>query len=149
MASERALGERFVRNGLGFTNAYVIAGVKAQDVLSGKLKLFMPMADAGAGKKAAKNAATKGKAVAPIEACSSDDDEVQVLNVKSAGTKKNGSGLTTEEEITAACFAELKERRAQSAAEEDMEEYEVIDDHSLQVSSNFLSFFLSCLWKQF
>lgn len=49
LASEAALGERFERNSLGFTNAYVMVGQRSKDVLAGKLKLTMAFSSEGGG----------------------------------------------------------------------------------------------------
>lgn len=58
LASELALGERFERNALGFTNAYVTVGPRARAVLEGKLKLEMGVAAITSKKTSAKSTST-------------------------------------------------------------------------------------------
>lgn len=60
LAAEQVLGERYERNGLGFTNAYVTLGPRAQQVIAGKLDLSMGFTKGGNGKSAASKSATAG-----------------------------------------------------------------------------------------
>jgi superfamily II DNA helicase RecQ len=71
LASESALGERFERNALGFTNAYVTVGPKARNVLNGSQKLEMGIS-AGGAKKAV---APAGASVKGADVSFEDDDE--------------------------------------------------------------------------
>lgn len=82
--------------------------------------------------KTAANAKGKGKAV-PIEAISSDDepDEVQFVHRSNGNNSRPMGG----DDVNAACLAELRECRAQTAAQHDCEEQEVIPDDSLEVSN--------------
>ncbi|GAA5845290.1 hypothetical protein JCM9279_004831 [Rhodotorula babjevae] len=74
LAAEQILGERYERNGLGFTNAYVTLGPRAQQLLTGKLPLQMGFTKGGKGAKAAgavttaSAAAAKGKGKASTTA---------------------------------------------------------------------------------
>ncbi|GAA6057172.1 hypothetical protein JCM3770_004001 [Rhodotorula araucariae] len=63
LAAEQILGERYERNGLGFTNAYVTLGPRAQQLLAGRLQLQMGFTKGGKGAKAvsAPAANKKGK----------------------------------------------------------------------------------------
>ncbi|PRQ70600.1 P-loop containing nucleoside triphosphate hydrolase protein [Rhodotorula toruloides] len=61
LAAEQVLGERYERNGLGFTNAYVTLGPRAQQLLSGKLTLQMGFTKGG---KSGGGGGKKGKAPA-------------------------------------------------------------------------------------
>ena len=114
LASQGALGERFQRNGLGFTNAYVISGPKARDVLSGKLKLSMAFSESGGAKKTA--AKSKGRAPVAFEA---DDDyeeereepvwDPSAPRVRPA--KVSDSDQMSDGEMVSACLFELRECR--------------------------------------
>ncbi|GAA5871760.1 hypothetical protein JCM8547_008135 [Rhodosporidiobolus lusitaniae] len=62
LAAEQILGERYERNGLGFTNAYVTLGPRAQLLLNGKVSLKMGFAKGGGkGGKGGKGAGGKEK----------------------------------------------------------------------------------------
>lgn len=114
LASQGALGERFQRNGLGFTNAYVISGPKARDVLSGKLKLSMAFSESGGAKKTAAKA--KGKAPVAFEIDDEYEEErEQPIWDPSAPrgrpAKVLQSDQMSDEEMVAACLYELRECR--------------------------------------
>ncbi|KAL7337792.1 FACT complex subunit-domain-containing protein [Rhodotorula toruloides] len=47
LGAEQVLGERYERNGLGFTNAYLTLGPRAQQLLSGKLTVQMGFTKGG------------------------------------------------------------------------------------------------------
>ena len=49
--SEQILGERYERNGLGFTNAYIVLGPRARRFLGGQIKLTMGFVGKEKGKK--------------------------------------------------------------------------------------------------
>jgi hypothetical protein len=74
LTSELALGERFERNALGFTNAYVTVGPRFRNVLNGSQKLEMGVSLGGGkksvvGKAAVASASTsraKGKGKAAV-----------------------------------------------------------------------------------
>ncbi|GAA6009745.1 hypothetical protein JCM11491_001084 [Sporobolomyces phaffii] len=59
--SEQILGERYERNGLGFTNAYIVLGPRARQFLNGRIPLQMGFVgkEKGSKKGAAKGKSTK------------------------------------------------------------------------------------------
>ncbi|GAA5830045.1 hypothetical protein JCM11251_006855 [Rhodosporidiobolus azoricus] len=54
LAAEQVLGERYERNGLGFTNAYVTLGSRAAALLAGKIQLQMGFSTGKGGSKKGK-----------------------------------------------------------------------------------------------
>ncbi|GAA5911449.1 hypothetical protein JCM6882_005005 [Rhodosporidiobolus microsporus] len=54
LAAEQVLGERYERNGLGFTNAYVTLGPRAAALMSGKISLEMGFSSGKGGSKKGK-----------------------------------------------------------------------------------------------
>lgn len=83
LAAEQILGERYERNGLGFTNAYVTLGPRAQQLLAGKLQLQLGFTKGGKGARAAgavagsSAAAAKGKGKATGTGPGSKGDKEQ------------------------------------------------------------------------
>ncbi|KDE05013.1 hypothetical protein, variant [Microbotryum lychnidis-dioicae p1A1 Lamole] len=162
LASESALGERFERNALGFTNAYVTVGPKARDLLSGSRKLEMGMSSTS-HKRATTTTTTStaAKAQKPIVAKYSNDfvddlededsgddyanyapgagrdanmyDEIQNL------TSPVASAWAPKHIVGAtyasdidAVLAQLINLRAETALAEDCEESQIISDDALQ-----------------
>ncbi|SCZ90878.1 BZ3500_MvSof-1268-A1-R1_Chr1-3g02341 [Microbotryum saponariae] len=162
LASESALGERFERNALGFTNAYVTVGPKARELLSGSRKLEMGMSSTS-HKRATTTTTTStaAKAQKPIAAKYSNDfvddlededsgddyanyapgagrdanmyDEIQNL------TSPVASAWAPKHIVGAtyasdidAVLAQLINLRAETALAEDSEESQIISDDALQ-----------------
>ena len=85
LAAEQILGERYERNGLGFTNAYVTLGPRAPLLLTGKLPLQMGFTKGGKGAKAAgavttTSAAAKGKGKASTSSTRAKDQAQRTIN---------------------------------------------------------------------
>lgn len=74
LAAEQVLGERYERNGLGFTNAYVTLGPRAQQLISGKLTLQMGFTEGG---KSGGGGGKKGKAPAKQKTIDESYDHAQ------------------------------------------------------------------------
>jgi superfamily II DNA helicase RecQ len=164
LASESALGERFERNALGFTNAYVTVGTRSKAVLNGTLKLSMAFAEGGAKKAAKPKAGAKqlaAKKGQPVRCDTSEDEvedvdydeEVQVVSKDWAKKKAGGAkAAAVEEDLPMQCLEELRtiryevsrrllvaksraDDREQSACEQDCVPQGVLPDDSLEVGT--------------
>ncbi|GAA5875177.1 hypothetical protein JCM16303_005035 [Sporobolomyces ruberrimus] len=72
--SEQILGERYERNGLGFTNAYIVLGPRARQFLAGRISLQMGFV--GNGKEKPGKKGTKAQKAKPVNE-SYDHDEYE------------------------------------------------------------------------
>ncbi|GAA5954091.1 hypothetical protein JCM10213_007118 [Rhodosporidiobolus nylandii] len=153
LASEQVLGERYERNSLGFTNAYVTLGQRARELLAGKLSLSMGFTKGKGSKKG------KGKQLQINETYDHDEyggeyvdecyDEVTGIHddddvewdpygnrivrattsevVKQTKDKDGGGGANVDE-----LLAQLMNLREQTALEQDCDPSGIISDELLR-----------------
>ncbi|GEM12874.1 bloom syndrome protein [Rhodotorula toruloides] len=159
LAAEQVLGERYERNGLGFTNAYVTLGPRAQQLLSGKLTLRMGFtkggkSSGGGGKK--NKAPTKQKTIDEsydheqyggeyvdelYDEKTGVYDEVEeewdhlgrrVVRSSTSGSL-GGAAKAGDEDETQVLFRQLLDVRNQTATDEDCDAEGIISEELLQV----------------
>lgn len=99
LASEGVLGERFERNALGYTNAYVTLGQRYREVLSGKMPLTMSLSN---GKKVA-NGNTGGYET-EYDEDEGEEDEIEVVPTQAQTQAQAGARPTRQ------AAAEAKQR---------------------------------------
>ncbi|EMS23058.1 bloom syndrome protein [Rhodotorula toruloides NP11] len=158
LAAEQVLGERYERNGLGFTNAYVTLGPRAQQLLSGKLSLQMGFTKGGKSGGGGK----KGKAPAKQKTIDESYDHEQyggeyvdelydettgvydeieeewdhlgrrVVRSSTSGSL-NGAAKVGQEDETQVLFRQLLDVRNQTATDEDCDAEGIISEELLQV----------------
>lgn len=108
LASEGVLGERFERNGLGYTNAYVVLGKRNREVLAGKMPLTMSLAG---GKKVANGTGNAGGYETEYDdEDEAEEDEIEVVPTQVVPTA--GAGVRP----TRQAAEEAKQRLGRTAS---------------------------------
>ncbi|GAA6039228.1 hypothetical protein JCM8097_000480 [Rhodosporidiobolus ruineniae] len=157
LAAEQIISERYERNGLGFTNAYVILGSRAEDLFAGRIPLELPFTKSSKGKgKQAKLAVNESYDHAEyggpyVDDCYDDQtgiydegeeewDDTGARVVKRTTTitalaksVQDGIVRPEDDEDTDVLYAQLVSLRDQFASDEECEAAGIISEETLRI----------------